>query len=145
MVATCSSTRKGSHLRAKAYLYVSHLEALFNLYFLHKGWFYQLYGLLTWVGAKIGRSRHTLRICVMFYQEFLKEVSLDPCCLLSLSMIYQKIFNLQSLLSLLTTPNVCVRLELLMILFNFSKFVHLRFRANQTIQSTTLMVSLLND
>jgi len=45
------STRKEIHLRAKAYLYVSHLEALFSLYFLYKGCFCHLNGLLLWVGA----------------------------------------------------------------------------------------------
>ena len=43
--------RKETHLQAKAYLYISHLEALFSLYFLYKGCFCHLNGLFMWVGA----------------------------------------------------------------------------------------------
>ena len=40
------STGKETHLQTKAYLYVSHFEALFSLYFLYKGCFCQFNGLL---------------------------------------------------------------------------------------------------
>ena len=39
------------HLQAKDYLYVSNLDALFSLYFLHKDCFCHLNGLFTWVGV----------------------------------------------------------------------------------------------
>ena len=57
----------------------------------------------------------------MFYQEFLREVSLDPYCLSFSSMIYPNIFNLQFPLSLQMTPSVYVRLDLLMTLRNYKQ------------------------
>ena len=48
------------------------------------------------------------QICVMFYQEFLKEVSINLCYLLFLSMIYLNILNLQSLLSLIADDIKCL-------------------------------------
>ena len=42
--------------RGKVYLNVSQLEALFSLYFLYKGCFRHLNGLLTWVGM-YGKDR----------------------------------------------------------------------------------------
>ena len=47
----CFQPGNETQLQAKAYLYVSNLEALFSLYFLYKDCFCHLNGLLMWVGV----------------------------------------------------------------------------------------------
>ena len=43
--------KKPTYHRAKVYLYVSHLKALFSVYFLYNGCFCHCNGLLMWVSA----------------------------------------------------------------------------------------------